>query len=131
MSKLLIYGLGVWVLFVVLAIINAGIREGVYKPILGDLRAHQISSFIFISIIFFVTFIFLKVVDVQSSTTEYWYLGFMWLFLTIVFEFIFGHFVMGNSWNKLFADYNILAGRLWGLVLIPTAIAPRLMSKFI
>jgi hypothetical protein len=46
------------------------------------------------------------------------------LLLTIGFEFIFGHFVMGNPWPLLLRDYNILAGRLWVVVLIWITIAP-------
>jgi len=47
-----------------------------------------------------------------------------WLALTVAFEFLFGHFVMGHSWTTLFQDCNILAGRLWVLVLVWIAAAP-------
>jgi len=42
--KIITVTLGTWFLFMILAIINAGIRNGVYKPIVGDLTAHQIST---------------------------------------------------------------------------------------
>jgi hypothetical protein len=44
--------------------------------------------------------------------------------LTVLFEFVFGHYVLGNSWDVLLADYRIWQGRLWSLVLISEAIAP-------
>jgi len=57
-------------------------------------------------------------------------IGIMWLTLSIVFEFIFGHYVMGNSWELLLADYNILEGRVWSLVLITTFFAPIVWGKY-
>ncbi|PTD93872.1 hypothetical protein C9439_05700 [archaeon SCG-AAA382B04] len=51
-------------------------------------------------------------------------IGTFWFILTIFFEFIFGHYVMGHLWNKLLADYNILKGRIWILVLLTTLVAP-------
>ncbi len=51
-------------------------------------------------------------------------LGLTWLVLTVAFEFLFGHFVMGHSWTTLFQDYNILAGRMWSIVLVRVTTAP-------
>jgi hypothetical protein len=48
---------------------------------------------------------------------------------TIAFEFLFGHYVMGHSWDSLWADYNVLQGRLWPLVLIVTLFGPMLAWK--
>ncbi|MGQ9625254.1 MAG: hypothetical protein ACUVT9_07815 [Candidatus Bathycorpusculaceae bacterium] len=46
-----------------------------------------------------------------------------------MFEFIAGHYVFGNSWEKLLADYNLLEGRLWSLVLLTILIAPYIANK--
>jgi len=51
-------------------------------------------------------------------------IGALWLTLTVAFEFGFGHYVMGHSWRYLLADYNILKGRLWSLVLLVTFVSP-------
>jgi hypothetical protein len=51
-------------------------------------------------------------------------IGLIWLGLTVVFEFLFGHYVMGNPWERLLHDYNLLAGRVWVFVLIWITIAP-------
>lgn len=50
----------------------------------------------------------------------------MWLGMTIIFEFGFGHYIMKNSWPKLLGDYNIFAGRVWSLFLVWITIAPYL-----
>ena len=36
--------------------------------------------------------------------------GIAWVALTVAFEFLAGHYVFGNSWEKLLADYNVLRG---------------------
>ena len=51
----------------------------------------------------------------------------MWLGMTLVFEFGAGHYLFGTPWRALLADYNVLAGRLWVLVLIATMTAPALV----
>jgi hypothetical protein len=40
------------------------------------------------------------------------------------FELLAGHYVFGNSWEKLLADYNLFRGRIWALVLIIILFAP-------
>lgn len=116
-------------ILVILALVNATIREKVYGPFMTPLLSHQISTFIMIIIIFLFTYIFLGILHLQATSRQYLSLGMLWLVLTILFEFIFGHYVMGHSWDKLLADYNLLQGRIWVLVLIATALMPWIVSK--
>ncbi|WP_305064564.1 hypothetical protein [Methanococcoides sp.] len=81
--------------------------------------------------IFTVTYIFLKYSGVSGTSRQFIYVGLMWLFLTICFEFLFGHFVIGHSWHRLLYDYNIFEGRIWLLVLIVTATSPWLANKIL
>jgi len=121
--------IGTWFLFMILAIINAIIRNEGYKPLIGDLRAHQLSTFTFIILIFVVTYFVLKFSNLQISDKEAILLGFLWLIMTITFEFIAGHFIFGNPWEKLIADYNILQGRIWILVLFTILFSPYITNK--
>jgi hypothetical protein len=129
--KILFYALGVWVIFVVLAIINGAIRERFYKPKLGDLSAHRISTIILIVVIFIGTYLFLKLIKLEYTQKDLILIGLMWLAMTIIFEFVFGHYVMGNPWDRLLADYNILKGRIWSLVLVAETFAPILVGKLL
>lgn len=52
-------------------------------------------------------------------------LGIFWVAMTLVFEFVFGHFVDGASWGALFANYDISAGRLWVLIPFIMGFGPR------
>lgn len=58
-------------------------------------------------------------------------IGVYWVILTAAFEFAFGHYVVGVSWEKLLADYDILNNRRWVLVLITTLLAPLLCNHLI
>ena len=51
----------------------------------------------------------------------------MWLAMTLMFEFGAGHYLFRTPWSTLLADYNLLAGRLWILVLVATLTAPALV----
>ncbi|MGA9364166.1 MAG: hypothetical protein WBW16_07340 [Bacteroidota bacterium] len=64
-----------------------------------------------------------------QSSKQAWVVGIIWVGMTICFEFIFGHYMMGNSWERLLHDYNIFEGRLWAAVLVRTLIAPYLFTR--
>jgi len=98
---------------------------------LGDLLAHQISTLIFIAVIFGVVFFFLKREKKFPKRKDLFLAGVYWLCWTVAFEFIFGHFVFGNFWEKLFADYDIFAGRIWILVLLTILVAPYSVEKYL
>ncbi len=117
-----------WVGMLIIAIINGAIREGGYKKFMGELRAHQVSTIT--AIILFGLFIWAltSIWRIQSAGQAI-AIGFIWLVLTVAFEFLFGHYVMKHPWKKLLHDYNILAGRLWVLVLIWITVAPYVFYK--
>lgn len=119
-----------WFAFPFVAILNGALREATYKKFVGDLPAHQISTvtgIIFFGIIFYFIFRKWKIESVNHAVI----VGIVWLFLTILFEFGFGHYIMGNSWEKLFHDYNLAEGRVWSLILIWIFFAPVVFYKLL
>src|SRR5689334_10569357 len=54
--------------------------------------------------------------------------GASWVSLTMLFEFGFMHFVAKIPWKKLFADYNLLQGRVWPLFLLTELASPLLLK---
>ena len=112
-----------WLGLAVLGILNGAVRNYVYRNALGELRAHQVSTFTLIVLMGVYTwaFGFLWPLESAAQALE---IGLMWLGMTVAFEFLFGHFVMKNPWPKLLFDYNISKGRIWLLVLVWTALAP-------
>ena len=45
-----------------------------------------------------------------ASQAALFKLGLGWTVATIMFEFLFGHYVMGHAWDSLWADYNVFQG---------------------
>lgn len=113
-----------WLVFIPLAIINGTVRNYVYQPFVGDLIGHQISTFSAILLFCGMMFVFVKWNLHQVSRNRMIIVGLLWCGLTILFEFGFGHYIMGHSWEKLFFDYNLFAGRLWFLVLLTLLVGP-------
>ena len=117
-----------WFPMVVIAILNGLLRQFVIMNYVDELTVHQISCFT--GILFFAVYIyFITRAWKIESCKHSWLIGLMWVGMTIIFEFGFGHYVMGHPWEKLFHDYNILAGRLWVILLIWTLIAPNIFYK--
>lgn len=127
-KHILIPSLLVWILFIPIVILNGAIRNFLYKPLVGELLAHQISSFT-ASFAFIIFSYFLLKDKLDSNTKELFLIGFLWVGLTVLFEFGFGHYIMGNSWEKLFHDYNIFQGRIWILVLLTELTTPFVIKK--
>jgi len=122
MKTILNYAIG-WMGLVIIAIFNGTLRQAGYQPYMSELSAHQLSTLI--GILLFAGFIWLLTGIFRiESARQALIIGEMWLIMTIIFEFIFGHYVIGHPWSKLFHDYNLLQGRVWLLVLIWTTIAP-------
>jgi hypothetical protein len=127
MKNLLVYAFS-WIGMVAIAILNGVIREKAYGPFMRELLAHQLSTFI--GIILFGAYIWVLMGTCPiESPTQALLIGGIWLFMTVIFEFVFGHFVMGHPWSKLFHDYNLFKGRIWSLVLIWIAVAPYLFYR--
>jgi hypothetical protein len=128
-ARLFLYAFVVWLVFVVLAVVNGTVRNQFYAPIVGEYAAHVISTAILVGVIFAGTYIFLRILRIEYSQLDLLLIGVFWVALTVLFEFGFGHYVAGHSWEKLLADYNVLNGRLWSLVLVADLLAPLLMDS--
>ncbi len=115
--------LATWFVMLLISIANGAVRDFTYGKHMSELAAHQLST---------VTSIFLLGITIwgivrlfpPSSRQEAICIGLSWMVLTIVFEFLFFHFIGGHSWEQLLANYNILKGRVWILVLAWVAAAP-------
>jgi hypothetical protein len=89
-----------------IAILNGAIRQTVILPLVGELTAHQISCFTGIILLgLYMYWVVRKWTPVSMRQAVG--LGILWVAMTIVFEFVFGHYVMGNPWERLFHDYDL------------------------
>ncbi len=129
-KKIFLRAIAFWFILLVLAILNGVIRNSVYQKSVGELKAHQISTFILIIIIFLVARLF---VGRQKDLSNFNLIGvgLIWLVFTEFFEFFGGHYIFGNTWEKILADYNLCQGRLWFLVIIALWLAPYVAGRFL
>ena len=117
-----------WIPMVFIAMVNGTIRQFGYGKLLNELPAHQLSCLIGISLFFLYTW-GLSLYWPLESSNQALTIGLIWLILTIAFEFLFMHYGAKVPWDNLFHDYNVLAGRLWVLVLIAVFLLPYAVFK--
>lgn len=112
-----------WFPMVGIAVLNGVLRDGWYGKRLSELRAHQVSSLAG-AVLFGVYIGALSRVWGLESSAQALAVGMIWLAMTVGFEFLFGYHVAGHSWGRLLQEYNLLAGRLWVLILAWITVAP-------
>lgn len=117
-----------WIIFIPLAIGNGILREKGYKEHVGDLAAHQVSTVIASIAYVILAHFMLQGVISSVDTVGLLLIGLLWVLMTISFEFGFGHYVDKAPWERLLADYNLFAGRVWALFLLIIFITPFLVK---
>jgi hypothetical protein len=120
--------LAAWFFLVILAILNGTLRVKLLVPLMGEQWAQPLSGVMLSLIILLLAWLVLPWLGPRSNPSL-WLIGFLWLGLTLIFEFVFGRLVAGKSWQELLAAYDITTGNLWLLVLVTTAVAPWLATK--
>ena len=123
----------VWIILAFITILFAVFREAIFIPVTGlnDTLARALLLPIGLAYTFATAYFFLRKTRTSYTTSDTIRIGFLWLVLTIAFEFTFGSLVMGNSLAALVADYNILEGRTWPLFLIGLLLSPIIAGKLI
>lgn len=120
--------LAIWVLILVLAILNGGARTAIIAPGLGEHAGHVISTVMLCLIIFAAAWGSIRWID-PNGLRDAVIVGILWVSLTVAFEFLAGHFLFGNSWEKLLSDYNLGQGRIWILALFTILISPVVAAR--
>jgi hypothetical protein len=119
----------IWVALCLVAIANGTFRQFLLLPSVGAYAGHLISSVMLALLILFVAWRFIRWIG-PATVREAWAVGVLWLATTVVFEFVAGHFLFHHPWSKLLADYDVRQGRVWVVVLLATAVAPRWAAGF-
>lgn len=118
----------VWFGISILAVVNGMLRQFVLAPHLGIGISLPLSGLILAFLILLVTYLTSAFLGVHTTST-YLLIGTQWVVMTLAFEFLFGHYVVGKSWPELLQGFNILKGDLFSLVVLVTFWAPYLVGK--
>ena len=128
MNSTLFRVVGIWILFVVVAKLNAVIREQILTPMIGQGLALPFSGVLLSILIFLITLGVVPFLNIYYSL-GFWRVGIVWVLLTLIFEFVLGHCIIGNSWDSVLAIFNITEGNFFILVLLITAFSPYIAAK--
>ena len=123
-----IRALVVWLVIIVAEILHGIVRAVALVPIVGEFRSNQIGVFTGSLIILVIAWLSIRWTG-ASRNSDLIMVGSLWLALTLAFELLFGRLVMNLSWQRLLADYNLLAGGLMPLGLLVLLFAPLIASK--
>ncbi len=123
-SKGFIYALIVWFTFGIASAMLVAIRRGIFDQLLGVEISKILVTILLIFFILFMTYILLKKTDIVFLEKDLLAIGVLWLVMTLIFEFLFGRFVLSGSLEFFAADYDIIRGKLWILVLLTQLLAP-------
>jgi hypothetical protein len=113
----------VWLIILVLAILNGAFRQGLLIPRFGEPVGRVLSPIILAVLVLVAAWILLPWIQPHTQR-DAWLVGVLWLVLTLAFEFLAGHYLFGDPWERLLAEYNVARGRFWVLVPITTLLAP-------
>jgi len=116
-SKLLRTGFRAWLMEILVAGLNYFILMNVvYEPRLGTLATHQIGMATRILVIFAFAYYLLRYVK-DYETMDLIHVGFMWLALTLIFEWA-GSLAIGRPVKEILVGWNIREGYMWPYVLL-------------
>lgn len=118
----------VWLVELATAIVNGAFREAVLVPRLGPGAAHVASTLLLSGAILAVAVVAIRWLALPSIGAAF-RIGLLWVGLTLAFEFGAGHYLFGHPWERLLADYDLSAGRVWPLVLVTTLCAPAVARR--
>ncbi len=126
MRALFLRGTLMWLAMAVTAFVLGALREGLLTPRIGAFPAHVLGTVALCVVDFTLIIVFVARFRRAWTPRELWLIGTYWLVLALAFEFLFFHYVAGESWEALLANYNVLMGRLWPLVPVTVLVGPRL-----
>jgi hypothetical protein len=117
-----------WVGLPVLGVANGALRDATYKQVTGELAAHQLSTATLLALMAAYLWALEGRWPIRTSR-EAFTIGGSWAVLTILFEFGFGHYVVGDAWSSLLRAYNLADGRVWAAVPLWVLVGPELIRR--
>jgi hypothetical protein len=128
MPAMLARAAAVWFGIMLIAVANGALRIFVIVPLTGEGVGHIVSTLFLCLFVLFTAAATIRWIG-AAGTAPLCAVGGLWLAMTLAFEFLAGHFLFGNSWDRLLANYDVAGGRIWVLVLVTTFFAPLLGRK--
>jgi hypothetical protein len=117
----------VWLLILATESVNGTMRRMWLVPALGEHTAHQIGVPIASALILFIAWLTARWLDARTFKAQL-QIGVLWVVLMLGFEFGVG-LAMGNSMQRMLAEYDLSRGGLMGLGFLVLLFAPAFGAK--
>lgn len=124
----LLRAFAVWLVIVAVESAHGTLRELFLAPLVGEFRARQIAVFTGSLLILAVACLLVRWMR-AGTTGRLLTTGFLWLFLTLLFEFGLGLFILGYSWERMASDYDLSRGGLMPFGLVLMTLAPLIAAR--
>lgn len=126
--RLFVRSVAVWLMVMGAEIAHGILRTLFLVPIVGEFRSNQLG--VFSGSVIIVVIACLTVRWIGATTTSGLLMtGAIWLVLTVAFEFLFGRFVAGLTWDQLLAGYDVLHGGMMPIGLVILFFSPMIAAK--
>lgn len=128
MLEVVIKSIGIWLVISIAAIINGITREKLLTPLIGSDLSLPLSGITLSGLILVITYFTIPFFG-KVKPGVYFLIGLLWIILTLAFEYLFGHYAAGKTWDEIHQVFNILKGNLFIVVLAISAISPWITAK--
>ncbi|MBF6056752.1 MULTISPECIES: hypothetical protein [Thiomicrorhabdus] len=118
----------IWLVIAALAIANGAFREKVLIAYLGEKAALPLSGLSLSLIVFLTAYLLFSLIGIYKRKV-YFIIGFQWVIMTLIFEFLFAHFVVGKTWIDILQTFNVFKGDLFVVVLVVSFFSPFIIAK--
>jgi hypothetical protein len=117
-----------WLGFMAVTSAGALIREKFLSSMVGQIEGRALDTMVVSAIIFALICAYVSRLD-GATPGSLVRLGIFWTVLTILFDYLFNHYVLGVPWEFIGINYNISQGRLWPLELLVILFGPLFAGK--
>ena len=121
-GQALLKAIAVWLAILLVAVLNGALRDAFLVSLLGSTAARFLSGIVLCVVILAAAALTARWYGLLLPSAR-WYIGGLWLVLTLCFELSVGY-AQHQSWQKLLDAYTFQGGNLWPLVLVTTFLAP-------
>jgi hypothetical protein len=123
-----------WFILLVIAFINAIVRETTYKPLLSPyigMWAHQLSSLTGILLFYGAIYFFLKRIKTPYARRDLVKVGLMWIAMTVIFESFMNSYIRKLTFEQVLQTYYFWKGDTWFFVLLSLLVSPLIAHKIL
>ena len=117
----------IWAAILMFAILNGALRDVVLVHALGPTSARLVSGIVLCAVIVALAAFAAPWLG-KHPLRSFWWIGALWLVLTLGFETAVGY-AQHQSGRRLLDAYTFRDGNLWPLVLVTTLVAPWLGAR--